>query len=244
MISTRLQLLPTGLISMLSYFLGLMYSEVVLAHLQLRFPFTSRMAERERRWQLTSCADKDAAAPGAKGNSPSRVFTDSTAGTTVRGFHLCLYFSSLLPHGSQKLNQSPAKDGCAFSLANNKASPQLSRQQDPKLPSRSWHRIMPAKAAEAHLHGQSGTSPAAAAAARGTGGPPSSGKAQPRRLRDQAHKQPYLSGRVTLPHRHRIHTSAVTPGQQSTDRGDVISQMLPTASPEAQWSIFLTKTSH
>lgn len=48
MISVRLQLLPTGLISMLSYFLGLMYSEVVLAHLQLRFPFTSRMAERER----------------------------------------------------------------------------------------------------------------------------------------------------------------------------------------------------
>lgn len=48
MISVRLQLLPTGLISMLSYFLGLMYSEVVLAHLQLRFPFTSRMAEREK----------------------------------------------------------------------------------------------------------------------------------------------------------------------------------------------------
>lgn len=52
MISVRLQLLPTGLISMLSYFLGLMYSEVVLAHLQLRFPFTSRIAERQRRWQL------------------------------------------------------------------------------------------------------------------------------------------------------------------------------------------------
>lgn len=48
MISVRLQLLPRGLISMLSYFLGLMYSEVVLAHLQLRFPFTSRMAEREK----------------------------------------------------------------------------------------------------------------------------------------------------------------------------------------------------
>lgn len=123
MISVRLQLLPTGLISMLSYFLGLMYSEVVLAHLQLRFPFTSRMAERERRWQLTSTdsAVRDAATPGAKGSFPSRVFTDSTAGTTVRSCHLRPYLSSLLPHCSQKLNQTPAKDGRASSLATRQA---------------------------------------------------------------------------------------------------------------------------
>jgi len=53
MISVRLQVLPTGLISMLSYLFGLMYSEAVFTHLQFRFPFTSRMAEKERRQQLT-----------------------------------------------------------------------------------------------------------------------------------------------------------------------------------------------
>lgn len=63
-------------------------------------------------------------------------------------------------------------------------------------------------------------------------------------LRNRARKHPDLLGRVTLRHRHEIHTSAVTPGRQSTERGDVTSQMLPTASPEAQLPILLIKTSH
>lgn len=102
MISVRLQLLPTGLISMLSYFLGLMYSDVVLAHLQLRFPFTSRMAGRERRWHLTGTdsADRDAAMLGAKGS-----FTD-------------LYLGSLLPHTAPKSSTKPLQRTVAFSPGN------------------------------------------------------------------------------------------------------------------------------
>lgn len=171
---------------MLSYFLGLMYSEVVLAHLQLRFPFTSRMAERERRWRLTSTdsAVRDAATPRAKGSFPSRVFTDSTAGTTVRSCHLRLYLSSLLP----KAEPNPCKGWSCF-FPGYKASPRLNRQEDPKLPQSLRAQVMPAKPPGAHLCGQSGTSPAAAAAAMGAGGLPSppqpvlpsSGKAQPRR---------------------------------------------------------------
>lgn len=216
---------------MLSYFLGLMYSEVVLAHLQLRFPFTSRMAERERerRWHLTGTdsADRDAAAPGAKGRSPCHVFTDSTAGTMVRRCHLCLYLGSLLPHCSQKLNPTPAKNGRAFSRQQGK--PSLNRQEDTKLPSRSGRRMMPAKPPGAHLRGQSGTSPAAAAAATGAGGLPSSGKAQPHRCSAGSGSQtPLFMGEGHAPTQEQnSHLSSHTRLAEHGERGDVISQMLP-----------------
>lgn len=231
MISVRRQLLPTGLISMLSYFLGLMYSEVVLAHLQLRFPFTSRMAERERRWQLTGTDRLTGMQhPRSQRKFPFPCFHCRDHGEKLLPEHLPRFPApTLLPKAEPK----PCKGWLCFFPGKQQGKPSPSRQEDAKLPCGSGRRVMPAKAPGAHLHGQGGTSAAGAGAARGAGALPSSGKAQPRRCWAGAQTALFIRAGHAPTQAPSSHLSSHSRPAE-THRGDVISQMLPTDSPEAQ----------
>lgn len=207
----------------------------------------SRMAERERerRWQLTGTdsADGDAATPGAKGSSPCHVFTGSTAGTTVRSCHLHLYLGSLLPHCSQKLNQTPAKDGRALSLATRQA---LAKQAGgSQAPQSLWAQDNARKATRSSPAWAEWDITRSSSSSQGSRGAPI--------LREGSAPQMLCgSGRTNTPiygGGSRSDTGTEFTPQQShpaggarRERGDVISQMLPTAGSEAQWSILLIKS--